>query len=229
MKQSKGADDAVAAVQSAAEAVKQVSEERGGGFDHQIRSLAALVTSLAALVASTGAFAKSCDHSVTENSYNALAQGIQEVTAAEQRNHDDLTALHGYVDGLTHGGGLPSPARTGADVGGGNTGAAAGAAAIGPATHPRAIPVPPVPSVHPRSLEWQAPPFDEVVKGIKVPYYGDIEVGGPCNRGVHVLTATWNCDAAKQRRLHCQNGLVTAEPCPNGCLGRPNGQDDVCR
>ncbi len=225
----KGADDAAAAVQSAAEAVKQVSEERTGGFDHQIRSLAALVTSLAALVASAGAFAKSCDHSVTENSYNALSHGIQEVTAAEQRNHDDLMALHGYVDGLAHGGGLPSPARTGAETGGGNAGAAAGASPLGSTNHPRTVPMPPVPSVHPRSLEWQPPPFDEVVKGVKVPYYGDIEVGGPCNRGVHVLTATWNCDAAKQRRVHCQGGLVVAEPCPNGCLGRPNAQDDVCR
>jgi hypothetical protein len=219
--------DVAAAVEGAADAVKQVSSESAGGFDHQLRSLAALFTALAALVASVGALVKTFDHSVTENSYNTLSQGIQDVVAAQQRNHDDLTALHGYLDGLVRAGALGPPASPGAASGGGA--GAVGAVAPTGTSHTNSLP--PVPSVHPTSPVWHAPPFDEVLKGVtlKVPYYGDIKTGGPCDQGTHVLTATWNCDSTKQGRVHCQNGVVTEEACPNGCLTRPNGQDDVCR
>jgi hypothetical protein len=61
-----------------------------------------------------------------------------------------------------------------------------------------------------------------------VPYYGRLAVGGPCDRGEHVLTATWNCDATSKRRVHCQNGMVAVDICPTRCKHEPNGANDLC-
>jgi len=64
---------------------------------------------------------------------------------------------------------------------------------------------------------------------IAVPYYGDLEIGGSCRGQQHRLTGTWNCDAHRTKRVHCQNGMVVVEACAEGCVQYANGVDDVCR
>lgn len=66
------------------------------------KGVAALTTAVAALVASFGAFAKTCDHSVTESAYNTLSANITKLSDIEQKNQQDIAQLRGYLDGITH-------------------------------------------------------------------------------------------------------------------------------
>jgi len=61
-----------------------------------------------------------------------------------------------------------------------------------------------------------------------VPFYGQLQIGGSC-QGQHRLTEIWNCDASRTQRVHCQNDMVTVEPCSNGCQQHANGENDECR
>jgi len=63
---------------------------------------------------------------------------------------------------------------------------------------------------------------------ISVPFYGALEVGGSC-QGEHLLVGTWNCDASRTKRVHCQNEMVVVEPCPTACVQHANGQNDECQ
>jgi hypothetical protein len=63
---------------------------------------------------------------------------------------------------------------------------------------------------------------------VDVPFYGTLTVGGPCNTGQHVLQRTWNCDANRKKRVHCQNGMVTVDSCPKRCIQHEGGIDDEC-
>jgi hypothetical protein len=88
------------------------------------------------------------------------------------------------------------------------------------------------PSVTPENLSAPAGatprPRPLVAQTIAVPYYGNLEIGGSC-QGTHRLADTWNCDATRTRRVHCQNSMVVIEPCPNACVQHQNGVDDECR
>jgi hypothetical protein len=50
-------------------------------------------------------------------------------------------------------------------------------------------------------------------------------VGLACRAG---LDGTWNCDAARRRRVACRNGLVVKEYCAERCEPMPAGVDDAC-
>jgi hypothetical protein len=67
----------------------------------KMRSTISLMTHVVALMAATGAFFKTCDHSVTKSAYDALSADIQKLSDQDQKNHDDLVAIHGYLDGLS--------------------------------------------------------------------------------------------------------------------------------
>lgn len=143
----------------------------------QVKALIHLITSITALIAALGAFLKTCDHSMTENSYNTLSESIKTITENQQKTHDDLVALHGYLDGLTHAPLVPATAlATSAptvDAGG----PASSASALTPfhpaptntiaaAPVPRdaglitfAIQAPPLPSVQSTKAAAPPPPF----------------------------------------------------------------------
>jgi hypothetical protein len=72
------------------------------------------------------------------------------------------------------------------------------------------------------------PPPAQRGETLAVPYYGKLTIGGPCDRGEHALTGTWNCDATSTRRVHCQNGMVAVDICPARCKHEPNGANDLC-
>lgn len=38
----------------------------------------------------------------------------------------------------------------------------------------------------------------------------------------------WTCNSARTARTRCIDGMVMTENCPNGCMVRPTGTDDVC-
>jgi len=59
------------------------------------------ITATAALLASVGALAKPQDHSVTKTAYDTLSSGIKEISDEQKRDHDDVVALRGYLEGLT--------------------------------------------------------------------------------------------------------------------------------
>jgi len=59
------------------------------------------ITATAALLASVGALAKPQDHSVTKTAYDTLSSGIKEISDEQRRDHDDVVALRGYLEGLT--------------------------------------------------------------------------------------------------------------------------------
>ena len=86
--------------------------------------------------------------------------------------------------------------------------------------------------------EQEPPPSPEPVRAgsprlrspgtIAVPYYGILQIGGSC-RGEHLLSATWNCDASRTKRVACQNGMVVVDPCPEACTQHRDGVNDECR
>lgn len=96
---------AVEAVERVAHAVEKASESdpppsSKGKPPSRLKQWAAFFTSIAALLASGGAFLKTCDHSITQNAYNTLSGEITKVDDKQQRDHEDLVKLQGYLDGL---------------------------------------------------------------------------------------------------------------------------------
>jgi hypothetical protein len=67
----------------------------------KLKAWASVITSMAALVASLGAFLKACDHTLTQNAYNTLSDNITKLSDEQQKNHEDLLSLRGYLDGLS--------------------------------------------------------------------------------------------------------------------------------
>lgn len=111
-------------ITKAAEAIEKVAEAAGSDpppsgssssgilkFVQKIRPLTALVTAVTALFAGAVAFLKTLDHSVTANAYKTLTAEIVSVQNEQQKNHEDLVLLRGYLNGL-------AVARKGADEGG---------------------------------------------------------------------------------------------------------------
>jgi hypothetical protein len=98
-------EDPVEAVADAAEAIEHLAEGNktpsvGPFSDHKLRSVAALILASASLLATIGTFAKTCDHSVTENAYTTLSANIAQLAETQKQNHDDIVAMRGYLDGL---------------------------------------------------------------------------------------------------------------------------------
>lgn len=180
------------AVAAAAEAIeKLVDDDKNGGnktpsvgplSDHKIRSMAALILACASLLATLGTFIKTCDHSVTENSYNTLSDSIKTLNENQQKNHDDLVALHGYLDGLTHAPLVAPPIPPSVDAGATITvvpSATATSTAHPPpvgstAMNPKdaglitfAIVAPPLPSIHSAGVPVAPPPFAQAMAPAK--------------------------------------------------------------
>jgi hypothetical protein len=101
------AAEAIEAAEEVAEALAKVDEDEkdkrpsvGPLSNHKIRSLAALILAGASLLATLGTFIKTCDHSVTENAYDTLAQNITKLSDNQEKLGQDLANLHGYLEGM---------------------------------------------------------------------------------------------------------------------------------
>lgn len=65
----------------------------------RLKSLGTLIAALAALVTATGAYFKPQDHSVSKVTYEELTKSIKELSDEGDKNHDDIVALRGYIEG----------------------------------------------------------------------------------------------------------------------------------
>ena len=67
----------------------------------RLKSLGTLVAAVAALVTATGAYFKPQDHSVNKASYEELSKVIKDLSDESDKNHDDIVALRGYLEGVS--------------------------------------------------------------------------------------------------------------------------------
>jgi len=65
----------------------------------RLKYLGTLVAAVAALVTALGAYFKPQDHSVNKASYEELSKVIKDLSDESDKNHDDIVALRGYVEG----------------------------------------------------------------------------------------------------------------------------------
>lgn len=70
------------------------------GFVARAMGVKELILALSGLAVAIASIFKPQDHSTTKAAYEELSKDVQEVSSATQKNHDDLTALRGYLDGL---------------------------------------------------------------------------------------------------------------------------------
>jgi hypothetical protein len=74
----------------------------------RLKSIATIVASLAALVTALGAYFKPTDHSVTKSSYEELTSVLKGISDQVDKDHEDLTELRGYVEGVIAGKSIPA-------------------------------------------------------------------------------------------------------------------------
>jgi len=133
----------------------------------KMRSTISLLTHIVALLAASGAFLKTCDHSVTKNAYDALSENIQKLADQQKQNHDDLVAIHGYLDGLARAP-MTAPAESAMTmtlpppVGGSPS--AKGHLITVDRDSVTFVDAPPVPPVHPAPAPMRVTPFAAIDK-----------------------------------------------------------------
>lgn len=171
------AEKALEKLDEAAEEAEKAPKSIGAFSDHKLRSLAALIIAGTSLLATGGTFLKTCDHSLTEHSYNTLSGDIKKLSEEQSKNHDDIVALHGYLEGLMH---QPKPVDS-EDVApesavGAPSNSVPTSTPVPSPSHPVArphashasvekhppAPPPPVPSVHATGSKVNPPPFAAV-------------------------------------------------------------------
>ena len=189
--------DPAEAVAAAAEAIEKLTEDDktnktpsvGPFSDHKLRSLAALILASTSLLATLGTFIKTCDHSVTQNAYETLSQGIQKAQDDQRQNHEDIVAIRSYLEGLSR-----APMSASLDAGAvaspipstSASSTAPTASSLRPLVRPTttataavSLPndgglitfaiqseqLPPPPPVHSAPPTWQAKPWNDVAAG----------------------------------------------------------------
>lgn len=65
----------------------------------RIKSWTNFIATTAALLAAVAGLLKPQDHTATKNSYEELRKAIELSNAESKKNHDDMTALHNYLEG----------------------------------------------------------------------------------------------------------------------------------
>jgi hypothetical protein len=65
----------------------------------QLKSWANIIATTAALVTAVGALLKPADTTATKNTYEQLKASIEETNNVVKQDHDDMVALHNYLQG----------------------------------------------------------------------------------------------------------------------------------
>lgn len=126
----------------------------------RLKYLGTLVAATAALVTAFGAYFKPQDHSVNKASYEELTKVLKEVSDQAEKNHDDIVALRGYVEGTLASKPAPIPVL--------EQDAGAAPRDAGQAVAYVQIPSkPPPPPVHSSPKPPAPPPFDTIVQQSK--------------------------------------------------------------
>lgn len=128
-----------------------------------------LLAGVAGVLTAAGALLKSCDHSVTQSAYDTLGVSIAKLADQQQRDHNDLANLRGYIDGMAR---TPPALRAASqlsDVVGGSAPALAPLAPLDRSALRRPVPplpepaeAPPVPTVSPAPRLIRAPDFASI-------------------------------------------------------------------
>lgn len=136
------------------------SEEKPKEKPNKLKDAAALIAAVTALVAAFGAYMKPQDTKATKNSYETLAGGLKQLQDESRRNHDDISALRGFVEGYVRADspGLPGPR---VPMVAPMPMPSAEPVSSEPAASSRAIHLPPQ---HAKPVPWKAPPFAEIEK-----------------------------------------------------------------
>lgn len=66
----------------------------------RIKTLTTLVASLAALATAVAAFTRPPDTTASRNTYEELSQAMKEISVENVKNHDEIVALHAFIDGF---------------------------------------------------------------------------------------------------------------------------------
>ncbi len=74
------------------------------GFMAKLNAMKGLILAAAALITAIGSWFRPQDMKVTKSSYETLAASIEEIGKEVDKNHDDIIAIRGYLDGLVKNG-----------------------------------------------------------------------------------------------------------------------------
>ncbi len=123
-----------------------------------------LLAGVAGVLTAAGALLKSCDHSVTQSAYDTLGASIAKLSDQQQRDHNDLANLRGYLDGMARTPPALRPASQLSDVVGGTALTPLDRSTLTRVTPPlpASAPVPPVPTVSPAPKLIRAPDFASI-------------------------------------------------------------------
>jgi hypothetical protein len=128
----------------------------------RLKYLGTLVAAVAALVTAVGAYLKPQDHSVNKASYEELSKVIKELSDESEKNHDDIVALRGYVEGAVSRNSGPLPVTV-QDAGSASLSRDAGTAFA----YVQLPPPSPLPSVRSGQRPPAPPNFDSLVQQSK--------------------------------------------------------------
>lgn len=70
------------------------------GFVSRVMGVKELIIAVTGLVVAVASIFVPASTRVTQNAYEEMSKEVQEVSSATARNHDDIIALRGYLDGL---------------------------------------------------------------------------------------------------------------------------------
>jgi hypothetical protein len=157
-----------------------MGDEQQKKFD--LKGWAAIIAALAAMLTSVGSWYKPQDTSVEKTAYETLSTSISKLSDSEQKNHEDISNLRGYLDGISRAPLLvpadtatssPAPTPLPADA----PHPAPHAAATSPSTSGPisfALSAPPVPAVHAAPAPVAPPAFSAVAAAAAAPAAGNV-------------------------------------------------------
>jgi hypothetical protein len=123
----------------------------GGGSDstppdpkaQRLKSWANIIATTAALVTAVGALIRPQDQTATKNAYEQLKTSIEQTNQNVQSNHDDVVALHNYLQGYFASNAQVSLPPLSGSSGGGSSGFSSGSGGPAPSTSSTARRPPP--------------------------------------------------------------------------------------
>jgi len=136
-----------------------------------LKGWATVIAALAALITAIGSWYKPQDTTVEKNAYETLSTSIAKLSDEEQKSHEDVANLRGYLDGISRAPLLvpadveptssPSPSPMPSNAPHATT-AATSPSTSGPITF--AVTAPPVPTVHAAPAPVAPPAFDAIAQ-----------------------------------------------------------------
>lgn len=130
----------------------------------RLKSLGTLIAAIAALVTATGAYFKPQDHSVNKASYEEITKTLKEMSDQTDKNHDDIVALRGYMEGVAASRSAPLPVTFPPDAGAATPHVLSSPSASTTVAYVQLPPKPPPPPVHTAARPQDPPSFDAVVQ-----------------------------------------------------------------